>query len=195
MPTPTAPKPGPSKRQILALILSAILGALGGTQLPSSGIKPPPPVVQPTPPVPSVPTPTPPAPSGPSIDGLSAALLACHNEARAKAGLNPLAIDPRLTQAAQAHSVAMARAGVMSHGDLGDGAFPQRIFATGYPPMSSVAENVAWGQPEAEAVFADWMNSAGHRANILGPYTQCGFGAAMVSGKYYWASDFAAPVK
>jgi uncharacterized protein YkwD len=195
-------KPGPTKAtSILAVILAAILGALGGKQLPSGPPSVPPPATRPQPPpVPTpIPVPTPPPkvdpPAGPSIDGLSAALLGCHNEARIKAKLPPLTIDPQLTRAAQAHAVAMAKAQVMSHGNLGDGDFPDRIFAAGYPPRSAVAENIAWGQPDAETAFADWMDSAGHRANILGPYTQCGFGTAMVAGRIYWCADFGTPAR
>ncbi|GLH63543.1 hypothetical protein PG301_13820 [Parageobacillus sp. G301] len=59
-------------------------------------------------------------------------------------------------------------------------------------------ENIAGGQMTPEEVMTDWMNSPGHRANILDPvYTEIGVGAASVgsvNGKhvYYWVQMFVA---
>jgi len=59
----------------------------------------------------------------------------------------------------------------------------------------SAAENVAWNQPSAQAVVSSWMNSAGHRANILDPGLR-EIGVAMAkssNGQPYWAQVFGTP--
>ena len=62
-----------------------------------------------------------------------------------------------------------------------------RLDAVGYA-YSSAAENVAWNQPSAQSVVNGWMNSPGHRANILDTYVT-EMGAAMarsLRGEPYW---------
>ncbi|KAL4129962.1 hypothetical protein PRIC2_005968 [Phytophthora ramorum] len=68
-----------------------------------------------------------------------------------------------------------------------------RVTAAGYK-WNRVAENVAAGQANVAAVMVSWMKSTGHRANILGDYTQIGFSYAYSSSstyKHYWTQDFA----
>lgn len=57
---------------------------------------------------------------------------------------------------------------------------------------TALAENVASGQPTFEHAIIDWMNSPGHRANILNPaYTHAGGGVARGSdGRLYWCVIF-----
>ena len=58
-----------------------------------------------------------------------------------------------------------------------------------------MAENIAAGYPTAEDVVSGWMNSPGHRANILSPkYTEVGVGVVNGEGKFgtYWAEEFGA---
>ena len=72
--------------------------------------------------------------------------------------------------------------------------FVDRDVQAGYTPWTTLAENVAAGQQTPEAVVAAWMNSAGHRANILNPsFRDIGVGVAK-GGSYgiYWAQEFGA---
>ena len=69
-----------------------------------------------------------------------------------------------------------------------------RLNAVGYV-YSSAAENVAWNQPSAQAAVSSWMNSSGHRANILDPSLR-EIGTAMVRssrGEPYWIQVFGTP--
>lgn len=61
--------------------------------------------------------------------------------------------------------------------------------------FTAAGENIAYGQPTAQAVMDAWMNSPGHRANILNSsYTQIGVGAvADNNGTIYWTQDFIRP--
>jgi len=87
------------------------------------------------------------------------------NVERAKAGCGALRIDARLTAAAEAHSRDMVDRDYFSHTSP-DGKGPgDRAAAAGYPQWSG--ENIAAGYPTPEAVVRGWMNSPGHRANIV----------------------------
>ena len=57
---------------------------------------------------------------------------------------------------------------------------------------AAVAENIAMGQPNSDQAVRDWMNSPGHRANILnGSYTRIGVAAYVSpSGAIYWCQQF-----
>ena len=84
-------------------------------------------------------------------------------------------MDGRLTTAAQRHSVDMADRDTMSHTGGDGSSFDERIRAAGYPEPA--AENIAFGQSSASSVVAAWMDSAGHRRNILDcDYTAIGVG-------------------
>jgi uncharacterized protein YkwD len=55
------------------------------------------------------------------------------------------------------------------------------------------AENIACGQNSPESVVSSWMNSSGHRANILNSdYRYIGVGCAYYNGSYYWTQEFLA---
>ena len=87
------------------------------------------------------------------------------NVERAKAGCGALRTDSRLAAAAQAHSRDMVDRDYFSHTSP-DGEGPgDRAAAAGYDRWSG--ENIAAGYPTAAAVVQGWMDSAGHRANIL----------------------------
>jgi len=121
---------------------------------------------------------------------LARILLKLHNERRDQAGLKPLELDQALTKAAEAHALDMAEREEMSHTG-GDGSSPfQRIERAGFK-FQRAAENVAAGQRTATEVMKDWMNSPGHRANILGDYRQLGVGRSKgANGASYWATTF-----
>ncbi|WP_017546271.1 CAP domain-containing protein [Nocardiopsis prasina] len=93
------------------------------------------------------------------------AVVTLVNDERAANGCGPLRVDDRLAAAAQEHSEDMAARDYMSH-ENPDGEGPgDRAQRHGYDSWG--AENVAKGQTSAEQVMEAWMNSPGHRANIL----------------------------
>ncbi len=103
-------------------------------------------------------------------------ILELVNEERAVVGLDPLAIDSQLDQAANLHNDEMVQADSMSHKLPGEASLGDRVSATGYE-WSGVAENIAAGHATPEEVVDDWLNSPGHRGNILNPeYTEIGVG-------------------
>ncbi|OHV32148.1 serine protease [Parafrankia soli] len=143
------------------------------------------------PPVPTNPpvTSAPPAPPGTSPQADEVVRLT--NVEREKAGCGPLAVDTRLTAAAQAHTADMAANDYFSH-DGQDGSSPgDRTRAAGFP-SGFVGENIAAGSTTPAATLQMWMNSSGHRANILNcGYTHIGVGYAQGgSYRYYWTQDF-----
>ncbi|WP_431871982.1 CAP domain-containing protein [Nocardiopsis eucommiae] len=103
---------------------------------------------------------------GPSTGGPQAtAVVTLVNSERAANGCGALRVDSKLTSAAQEHSEDMDARDYMAH-DNPDGEGPgDRAERHGYGSWG--AENVAKGQTSAEQVMDAWMNSPGHRANIL----------------------------
>src|SRR5262245_51494392 len=92
-------------------------------------------------------------------------LLELTNQERKKEELPPLKADPLLFKSAREHSANMAKQGKMEH-DL-DGKTPfQRIKGAGYQYYMA-GENIAFGPLDLPIVMNGWMNSKGHRANIL----------------------------
>ncbi|MET8291620.1 sigma-70 family RNA polymerase sigma factor [Streptomyces sp. NPDC005132] len=150
----------------------------------------------------SVPTPprsAPPAKASASAPKVAAApattvaqVVALVNKERATAGCGPLTEDAQLEKAAQAHSDDMAARNFFEHTNP-DGADPgQRITAAGYR-WSTYGENIAQGQQTPEAVMESWMNSPGHRANILNcAFKNIGVGVHKGSGGPWWTQDFGA---
>ncbi len=115
------------------------------------------------------------------------------NEIRVENGRAALALDIRLAASAQGHSEDMTANNFMAHTGS-DGTNPgQRMTAAGYP-WSGWSENVAAGQPTPEAVVNAWMNSDGHRANILRESSEhVGIGYDYESGTnygHYWTMNF-----
>ena len=91
-------------------------------------------------------------------------MLALVNAERAAAGCGALSADSGLASVARAHSADMRDRGFFDHVNL-DGLDPfDRADRAG---IGARAENIAYGQPDAAAVMDAWMNSSGHRANIL----------------------------
>ncbi len=88
------------------------------------------------------------------------------NQERAVRGLNVLAADELLASAAHAHSQDMSQNNYFSHTSLDGRSAGQRIAATGYA-YNTWGENIAAGYTSAASVMNGWMNSSGHRANIL----------------------------
>ena len=122
------------------------------------------------------------------------------NEERAKYSLPPLKSDSDLQFAARYHSADMMQDNYFNHDsyDRKDGSL---VFICGvftrmklyYPVYSALGENIAAGFGTPEAVMDAWMNSDGHRANILSSnYREIGAGFYKTGGTYgtYWTQDF-----
>lgn len=111
------------------------------------------------------------------------------NAEREKAGLAPLTVD------ADVEKAAAVRAGeiqtVFDHTRPNGSSFYTALTAQGVD-YRSAGENIAWGQKTPEEVMTAWMNSAGHRANILNAnYTHIGVGSVKNSaGNQYWVQLF-----
>ncbi len=122
------------------------------------------------------------------------------NQERTQLGLDPLSADPLLNQAAQTHTENMAEQDFFNHTGLDGSSAGDRIEATGYE-FSAWAENIAAGQQTPEAVVEAWMNSDGHRANILDPnLAEIGVGyylleedTGSVNANHYWTQVFGTP--
>ncbi|MEU9084997.1 CAP domain-containing protein [Streptomyces sp. NPDC048357] len=128
------------------------------------------------------------APAAPPASGSAAAVLALVNQERAAAGCPNLTLNAKLTKAAQDHSADMAAHGNMSHTGSDGSDAGARITRAGYT-WSSYGENVAYGYSTPEKVMEGWMNSPGHRANIL----NCSFkeiGIGLAQPNHYWTQDF-----
>ena len=202
---------------VLALGLAAATtvvlrpGSSASTRVAAAGVvaasDPATPVVAPAPP-PVSPSPTPsgpaPASSTPPAAGPSprlggppdppAQVLALVNQERARAGCPAVTPDARLAAAARAHSADMAQRRYFDH-TAPDGTDPgQRITAAGYA-WSAYGENIAAGYPDAVSVMRGWMNSPGHRENILNcRFSNLGVGLYRTPDRGgYWTQDFAAP--
>ncbi len=128
------------------------------------------------------------------------------NAERAQYGCGPLTLNPQLNQAAMRQSAAMARQHFFDHKDP-DGTTPgQRVRDAGYV-FQMMGENIEAGTDTAEEAVRVWMNSPGHRANIL----TCAYketGIALVDApddvpmngqsmpyEYYWTQEFALPLR
>lgn len=111
------------------------------------------------------------------------------NEARARVGCAPLRVDDRLRSVAHAHSYDMAARGYFGH-NTPDGRTPwDRIRAAGY--SAPAAENIARGQQTPQEVTRAWLNSEGHRKNMLDcDIKAIGVGAHVRSGGPWWTQDF-----
>ncbi|GGY58484.1 hypothetical protein GCM10010363_44920 [Streptomyces omiyaensis] len=118
-------------------------------------------------------------------------VLSLVNAERAKAGCGPLTANAALARAAQGHSDDMAARDFFDHTNP-DGAGPgERVTAAGYP-WATYGENIAMGQTTAEQVMEGWMNSPGHRANILNcDFKEIGVGV-QTDGGPYWTQVFGA---
>ncbi|WP_165988711.1 CAP domain-containing protein [Streptomyces sp. YIM 98790] len=154
------------------------------------------PSAQPSPsPQPSTPAPgteSPGTTAPPSADPAVAAaeeVLRLVNEARAEAGCRPLVPDTGLAALARAFSQDMAARNFFSHVDP-DGRTPwDRAEAQGIKNLGG--ENIARGQQSAAAVMESWMNSEGHRANILNcDFTTLGVGVHLGPGGPWWTQNF-----
>ncbi|AYN43586.1 CAP domain-containing protein [Streptomyces dangxiongensis] len=119
----------------------------------------------------------------------AAQVLKLVNDERAKAGCSPLSANSSLTSLAGVFSDDMAARGFFDHTDP-DGRTPgDRAARAGITDLGG--ENIARGQTDAAAVVRAWMDSPGHRANILNPdFKTLGVGVHFGPGGPWWTQDF-----
>ncbi|MFF9769132.1 sigma-70 family RNA polymerase sigma factor [Streptomyces sp. NPDC014636] len=128
----------------------------------------------------------------PAPTGTVAQVVALVNKERAAAGCGPVTEDTQLDNAAQGLSDDMAARGFFDHTDPDGNGPGERITAAGYR-WSTYGENIARGQQTPQAVMDSWMNSPGHRANILNcSFKNIGVGVHNGSGGPWWTQDFGA---
>jgi uncharacterized protein YkwD len=139
------------------------------------------------------PTKTTQAPSGGSST-VAAEILRLVNAERSKAGCSALSSESHLDAAAQKHTDLQAEKNSMSHQLPGEASMGDRVTAAGYK-WRGLGENVAAGYTSAASVMDGWMNSPGHKANILNcGFEELGVGRAKSSsGTLYWTQVFATP--
>ena len=110
------------------------------------------------------------------------------NEVRRENGLKALTANWELSRVARYKSQDMLNKGYFSHTSPTYGTPFQMIRSFGLS-YRSAGENIAYGQRTPQAVVNAWMNSSGHRANILSSsYTQIGVG--YVANGHYWTQMF-----
>ena len=122
-------------------------------------------------------------------NSIAKSLLALVNQARAENGLSALSLNDSLSAVAQKKAEDMKNNNYFSHTSPTYGS-PFDMIKNAGISYKSAGENIAMGQKTAEAVFNAWMNSSGHRANILSSkFTQMGIGVTDGSTRY-WSQMF-----
>ncbi len=115
------------------------------------------------------------------------------NAERKKQGLSDLKPQSKLMQIARQHAANMAKQNKLDH-ELDGKNVMDRLKETGYV-LSRVGENIAWNQKNPTMAVTGWMNSEGHRQNILTPEFQ-DIGVAVArngKGERFWVQVFARP--
>ena len=117
-------------------------------------------------------------------------VVALVNAERTKYGLSALKADSRVQQAAQVRAAETVQS--FSHTRPNGSSFSTALTEAGVSYTRS-GENIAYGQSTPQQVVNAWMNSSGHRANILNEsFTTIGVGYTVVNGTAYWAQLFTA---
>ncbi|HTQ37421.1 MAG TPA: CAP domain-containing protein [Pirellulales bacterium] len=114
------------------------------------------------------------APTGPKLFEVERQMIEQTNAQRAKYGLPPLLIDQSLENTARSHTIWMTNNRALQHS------------------TANIGENIAMGQQTTSEAVTDWMNSPGHRANILNSsYKRTGVAAYRTpDGTIYWCQQF-----
>lgn len=139
-----------------------------------------------------------PAPAAPDLSLVATTttpaqqMLELVNAERAKAGCRPVRLESRLSAAATKYSQSMSRNDFFSHTGVDGSTFVTRIEREGYGTPRS--ENLVAGNTTAEATMEQWMNSPGHRRNILDCTAEdMGLGVASSGDSRfgtYWTQEF-----
>jgi uncharacterized protein YkwD len=125
-------------------------------------------------------------PTPETLDVVRAALLCLHNQIRAERNLPLLKDNAKLRKAALGHASAMVAQGYFDHTSPDGGTFVDRIIDASYVKRNdgwTLGENLAWGTGDlstATGVMNAWMNSPGHKANIVKKaYREIGIGIRL----------------
>jgi uncharacterized protein YkwD len=120
-------------------------------------------------------------------------LVALANQARAQSGAGKLEWDPALAEAALYHCRMMAYEGPISHRYQGEADLAARASQVG-AQFGLIEENVAIG-PSADGIHEEWMNSPGHRTNLLNPEVDhVGIAVVASRGVLYAVADYSRAV-
>jgi len=144
----------------------------------------------------TAPTPRPPTSSGQQISEIELGIHRLVNEERQKAGIKHLVLVTKLSAIARSHSLDMAENNYFSHKSLAGLSPSHRAQAAEFVCVGSyysgVGENISLGRRTAEQIVDGWMNSPGHRKNILNTrYIKEGVGVVVeTSGRIYATQDF-----
>ncbi len=125
-------------------------------------------------------------PSAENLELVREAILCLHNQIRAGKGLPTLRDNAKLRKAALSHSNTMVVEGYFDHTSPSGATFVDRILSAKYAKRNdawTLGENLAWGTGDLSTpagVMQSWMNSAGHKANILkSAYREVGIGIRL----------------
>lgn len=123
----------------------------------------------------------------PFLEEYEQAVVNLTNQARAQAGCSPLKVNTSLKATARlrARECAQQFSHTRPDGSAFDTAYPELGFRLAW------GENIAMGQKTPAQVMDSWMNSAGHRANILNPdFEEIAVGCYTSNGRLYWVQNF-----
>ena len=126
-----------------------------------------------------------------TVNSMEKQVASLTNSERKAKGLSALTLDNQLSKLARLKAEDMAKKGYFSHTSPTYGSAFDMMNKYGVS-YRTAGENIAKGQKTAESVMNGWMNSSGHRANILSSaYTNIGVGYAKDSrGNTYWVQIF-----
>lgn len=124
-----------------------------------------------------------------SVSSFAAQVVHLVNQERAKNGLSPVTMEKNITAAAQVRAVEIQTS--FSHTRPDGSSFSTALKEQNVSYRGS-GENIAWGQRSPKEVMDGWMNSPGHRANILNEkFTSIGVGYVQnANGTNYWTQLF-----
>ena len=131
-----------------------------------------------------------PLPTSATLSSFEIELVDLVNQERMRNSLMPLAIHPALQNAALAHSQDMSANDFFGHVGSDGATFLERLMRAGYTNITAAGENIA-EYPGVDQAEVGFMNSPGHRANILGDYTRVGIGIVNRNGTYFITLWFA----
>jgi uncharacterized protein YkwD len=138
-------------------------------------------------------------PTAQNVERIRAAVLCLHNQIRAQRGLPLLKDNAKLRKAANQHSSEMVEEGYFDHTSPSGTTFVDRVLGAGYAKRNdawSLGENLAWGtgdESTPQNMMNAWMNSAGHKANILkASYREIGIGIRLGVPSATFTAEFGA---
>ena len=121
-----------------------------------------------------------------NVNQLATEIAAGLNANRRAAGESPLRYNRKLGRAAMRHACDMVANGFFDHRGTDGSNSQARVRNAGYRDCI-VAENLAWGYPRSEQIITGWMNSPGHRRNMLHPrIEEFGIGIIQSDQGPYW---------